>query len=123
MSRPSLPHRVQVVEVGPRDGLQNESTRIATADKIRFIDALSAAGLPVVEITSFVNPKWVPQLDDAEAVASGIAAAHRQVMEAATDDERRLAEQKLTRFEFTAQRLKRERAKTLALAAALMVDT
>ena len=73
MSRPSLPRRVQVVEVGPRDGLQNESTRIATADKIRFIDALSAAGLPVVEITSFVNPKWVPQLDDAEAVASGIA--------------------------------------------------
>ncbi len=73
MSRPSLPRRVQVVEVGPRDGLQNESTRLATADKIRFIDALSAAGLPVVEITSFVNPKWVPQLDDAEAVASGIA--------------------------------------------------
>jgi hydroxymethylglutaryl-CoA lyase len=73
MSRPSLPRRVQIVEVGPRDGLQNESTRIPTADKIRFIDALSAAGLPVVEITSFVNPKWVPQLDDAEAVAAGIA--------------------------------------------------
>lgn len=54
------------------------------------------------------------------AVASGIAAAHRQIMEAATDDERRLAEQKLTRFEFTADRLKRERAHTLALAAALM---
>jgi len=72
MSRPSLPQRVQVVEVGPRDGLQNEATRIATADKIRFIDALSAAGLPVVEITSFVNPKWVPQLDDAEAVSAGI---------------------------------------------------
>ncbi len=73
MTHPSLPSRVQIVEVGPRDGLQNESTRVQTADKIRFIDALSAAGLPVVEITSFVNPKWVPQLDDAEAVAAGIA--------------------------------------------------
>jgi len=56
------------------------------------------------------------------AVASGIWAARRQLMEASTDDERRQAEQKLTRFEFTAQRLKRERAHTLALAAALMVD-
>lgn len=54
------------------------------------------------------------------AVASGIMAARRQILEAATDDDRRRAEQKLTRFEFTAERLKRERAHTLALAAALM---
>ena len=55
MSRPSLPQRVQVVEVGPRDGLQNEATRIATADKIRFIDALSAAGLPMVVVDPMGN--------------------------------------------------------------------
>jgi hypothetical protein len=57
------------------------------------------------------------------AVASGIFAAHRQILEAATDDERRQAEQKLRRFEFTAERLKQERAHTLALAEALMVET
>jgi hydroxymethylglutaryl-CoA lyase len=59
---------VRIVEVGPRDGLQNEKTVIATADKIALIDRLSATGLPVVEATSFVSPIWVPQLADAAEV-------------------------------------------------------
>ena len=66
------PARVTVVEVGPRDGLQNESARIETADKVSFVDALSAAGLPVVEVSAFVSPKWVPQMADASEVFAGI---------------------------------------------------
>lgn len=67
-----FPPRVTIYEVGPRDGLQNESRLIPTADKIAMIDALSATGLPCIEITSFVNPKWIPQLADASLVAGGI---------------------------------------------------
>ena len=63
---------VTVVEVGPRDGLQNEPVIVPTADKITLIDRLSAAGLPVVEVTSFVSPALVPQLADAEQVFTGI---------------------------------------------------
>jgi hydroxymethylglutaryl-CoA lyase len=66
------PSRVTVYEVGPRDGLQNESRPIATVDKVAFIDALSATGLSQIEITSFVNPKWIPQLADAAEVAQRI---------------------------------------------------
>ena len=62
---PGLPARVTIVEVGARDGLQNEKQPIATADKLTFVHALADAGLPVVEATSFVNPRWVPQLADA----------------------------------------------------------
>jgi isopropylmalate/homocitrate/citramalate synthase len=65
--------RVTIVEVGPRDGLQNESARIATADKIEFVRRLSAAGFPVIEVTAFVSPKWVPQMADAGEVFTGIA--------------------------------------------------
>ena len=65
--------RVTVVEVGPRDGLQNEAAQIPTATKIAFVDALAAAGLPVVEIAAFVNPARVPQMRDASEVARGIA--------------------------------------------------
>jgi hydroxymethylglutaryl-CoA lyase len=72
VTRPSLPARVRIVEVGPRDGLQNEAARVETPDKIAFVEALAAAGLPVVETTAFVNPKWVPQMADAEAVYRGI---------------------------------------------------
>jgi hydroxymethylglutaryl-CoA lyase len=72
MSRPALPQRVTVVEVGPRDGLQNEAAQIATAVKIAFEEALAAAGLPVVEIAADVNPARVPQMADAAAVARGI---------------------------------------------------
>src|SRR3954470_1791513 len=67
-----LPARVTVVEVGPRDGLQNESAAVATADKIAFTDMLSGAGLPVIEVSAFVSPKWVPQMADAAAVFAGI---------------------------------------------------
>jgi hydroxymethylglutaryl-CoA lyase len=67
-----IPKRVTVVEVGPRDGLQNEDSVVPTAVKIAFIDALTAAGLPVVEATSFVNPKSIPQLADAADVMKGI---------------------------------------------------
>jgi isopropylmalate/homocitrate/citramalate synthase len=63
---------VTIVEVGPRDGLQNEARAVPTASKIAFVDALSAAGLPVVEATSFVNPNAVPQLADAGEVMRGI---------------------------------------------------
>ena len=67
------PGRVTVVEVGPRDGLQNESASVATAAKIAFVDGLSAAGLPVVEVSAFVSPKRVPQMADAAEVFAGIA--------------------------------------------------
>ncbi|WP_313171867.1 hydroxymethylglutaryl-CoA lyase [Stenotrophomonas sp.] len=63
---------VRIVEVGPRDGLQNEKQQVATADKIELIDRLSATGLRSIEATSFVSPKWVPQLADAAEVFTGI---------------------------------------------------
>jgi hydroxymethylglutaryl-CoA lyase len=65
--------RVTVVEVGPRDGLQNEKAIVSTADKIAFVDALSGAGFPVIEVAAFVSPKWVPQMADAEQVCAGIS--------------------------------------------------
>lgn len=64
---------VRIVEVGPRDGLQNEKQQVATADKIALINRLSATGLRSIEATSFVSPKWVPQLADAAEVMAGIA--------------------------------------------------
>ena len=67
------PARVTVVEVGPRDGLQNEAAIVPTAAKVRFIEMLAAAGLPVVEATSFVHPAAVPQLADADQVLPQIA--------------------------------------------------
>ncbi len=70
---PGLPVRVRIVEVGPRDGLQNEKTAIPTSAKLTFIDRLGAAGLRTIEATSFVNPAWVPQLADAEQVFGAIA--------------------------------------------------
>jgi len=66
--RRRLPDRVTIVEVGPRDGLQNEDATVPTEVKIDFVERLADAGLPVVEVTSFVNPSWVPQLADAEEV-------------------------------------------------------
>ncbi|WP_303749834.1 hydroxymethylglutaryl-CoA lyase [Stenotrophomonas pigmentata] len=63
---------VRIVEVGPRDGLQNEKQQVATTDKIELIDRLSATGLRSIEATSFVSPKWVPQLADAAEVFTGI---------------------------------------------------
>jgi hydroxymethylglutaryl-CoA lyase len=69
MTRPT---RVTIVEVGPRDGLQNEPARIATTDKIAFVDRLSRAGCPAIEVSAFVSPKWIAQMADAEAVFAGI---------------------------------------------------
>ena len=63
---------VRIVEVGPRDGLQNEKAMVATADKIALIDRLTATGLSSIEATSFVSPKWIPQLADAAEVYMGI---------------------------------------------------
>src|SRR5882672_8782971 len=67
-----LPERVTICEVGPRDGLQNESAVLPTKVKVEFIERLVAAGHTVVESTSFVHPKWVPQLADAEDVLDGL---------------------------------------------------
>jgi hydroxymethylglutaryl-CoA lyase len=64
--------RVTVVEVGPRDGLQNERASVSTADKIEFVNRLSAAGHAVIEVSAFVSPKWVPQMADAAEVFAGI---------------------------------------------------
>jgi len=68
-----LPSRVTIVEVGPRDGLQNEPEPIETADKIAFIAKLAAAGLPTIEATSFVHPRAIPQLADSSEVMAGLA--------------------------------------------------
>jgi len=68
----SLPGSVRIREVGPRDGFQNEPETIATADKVRLIDLLSASGLERIEVTSFVRPDVIPQLADAEEVLAGV---------------------------------------------------
>ncbi len=68
MTLAGLPECVQVVEVGPRDGLQNEHAQVSTADKIEFVERLAAAGLPVIEVGAFVSPKWVPQMADTAEV-------------------------------------------------------
>jgi len=68
----SIPNFVTVCEMGPRDGLQNEHKIVSTADKIRYIDLLSESGLPLIEVTSFVSPKAIPQLADATEVFTGI---------------------------------------------------
>jgi len=67
-----LPPEVMIYEVGPRDGLQNESRLIPTPSKVQLINALSGTGLRAIEVTSFVNPKWIPQLADAVEVARQI---------------------------------------------------
>lgn len=65
--------RITLYEVGPRDGLQNQSRLIAAVDKIALVDRLSAAGFSHIEVTSFVSPKWVPQMGDAAEVMAGIS--------------------------------------------------
>lgn len=71
-----MPDRVTLYEVSPRDGLQNEARHVPTADKIRLVDRLSACGFSHIEVTSFVSPKWVPQMADAAEVMAGIARRH-----------------------------------------------
>jgi hydroxymethylglutaryl-CoA lyase len=68
----NIPDKVSVYEVSPRDGLQNERATVPLRGKIRLIDALVAAGLTRIEITSFVSPKWIPQLADADEVAEAV---------------------------------------------------
>ncbi len=74
-----LPERVTIYEVGPRDGLQNEAAIVPVAVKAEFVRRLVAAGLPVVEATSFVHPKWVPQLADAEQLMQELGDAGRDL--------------------------------------------
>jgi len=69
----ALPKRVTVVEVGPRDGLQNEAVRVSLDDKVSFVDLLSGAGAPVIEIAAWVRADWVPQMADSGLVAQRIA--------------------------------------------------
>jgi hydroxymethylglutaryl-CoA lyase len=69
----NLPRRVKLVDVGPRDGLQNEKQPVPAAIKIELVHRLQAAGLKEIEVTSFVSPKWVPQMADNAQVMSGIA--------------------------------------------------
>ena len=68
-----LPANVRMVEVGPRDGLQNEPGTVSTETKIELIDRLAEAGMPVIEAGSFVSPKWIPQMADSGEVLAGIA--------------------------------------------------
>ncbi|MCG8291581.1 hydroxymethylglutaryl-CoA lyase [Pseudomonas entomophila] len=68
----SLPEKVRLVEVGPRDGLQNEAQPISVADKVRLVDDLTEAGLGYIEVGSFVSPKWVPQMAGSAEVFAGI---------------------------------------------------
>jgi hydroxymethylglutaryl-CoA lyase len=67
-----VPPAVTIVEVGPRDGLQNEAARLTTEDKIAFVDRLSEAGHRIIEVSAFVSPKRVPQMADAAQVFAGI---------------------------------------------------
>lgn len=72
----SLPQRVKIVEVGPRDGLQNESQLVPSAVKVELIDRLGMAGLKAIEATAFVSPKWVPQMGDAAEVMANLPRRH-----------------------------------------------
>ena len=69
----SLPSHVKIIEVGPRDGLQNEKTQVPAAVKVELVHRLQDAGLTDIEVTSFVSPKWVPQMADNAEVMAGIA--------------------------------------------------
>jgi len=68
----NVPPKVTLVEVGPRDGLQNEAHNVPTATKVEFVERLAATGLPVIQVTAFVSPKWVPQMADHAAVMTAI---------------------------------------------------
>jgi len=74
----SLPNIVKIVEVGPRDGLQNEKNEVPTAVKLDFIDKLQKSGIEEMEITSFVSPKWVPQMKDSKEIVANVKKKGRQ---------------------------------------------
>jgi hydroxymethylglutaryl-CoA lyase len=71
-----LPKRVQIVEVGPRDGLQNEAAPVPTAEKIAFVERLADAGHSIIEVGAFVSPRWVPQMADSAAVYANVTRRH-----------------------------------------------
>lgn len=68
----ALPDRIRIVEVGPRDGLQNEAAHVPTDRKVRLVEALGEVGLPAIEMTAFVHPRWIPQMADASEVATTV---------------------------------------------------
>lgn len=74
----SLPKKVTIIEVGPRDGLQNEKNEVATGVKLSFIEKLQSAGMEEMELTSFVSPKWVPQMKDAKEILANAKKTGRQ---------------------------------------------
>ncbi|AUD14048.1 MULTISPECIES: hydroxymethylglutaryl-CoA lyase [unclassified Planococcus (in: firmicutes)] len=76
----SLPKTATIIEVGPRDGLQNEARTVNTEDKLDFIKVLQEAGLKEMELTSFVSPKWVPQMADARDIVAGAKKTGRQLV-------------------------------------------
>ena len=73
----ALPRKIVIHELGPREGMQIEKNPVSTAEKVRLIDLLSACHFPEIEVVSFVNPKWVPQMADAEQVVEGFAPTSR----------------------------------------------
>ena len=73
-----LPNKVTIIEVGPRDGLQNENKHVHEDDKLAFIEALQGAGIKEMELTSFVSPKWVPQMADAGTIVEKAKQIGRQ---------------------------------------------
>ncbi len=85
-----FPKKVTIYEVGPRDGLQNESKQVSTQDKVALIQGLADAGLRRIEATSFVSPKWIPQMADAAAVASAIPSIQGPQFSALVPNERGL---------------------------------
>lgn len=74
----SLPKKVTIIEVGPRDGLQNEKNEVPTEAKLAFIEKLQAAGVEEMELTSFVSPKWVPQMKDSKEIVAHTKKSGRQ---------------------------------------------
>ena len=86
----NLPKHIRITEVGPRDGLQSEERPISAADKIAFIDLLSQSGVAEIEVSSFVSPKWVPQLGDAVEVFNGITRREGVVYSALVPNEKGL---------------------------------
>ena len=76
----SLPNKVTIIEVGPRDGLQNEKNEVPTEVKLAFIEKLQLAGIEEMEITSFVSPKWVPQMKDANEIVTQVHKRGRQLV-------------------------------------------
>lgn len=89
-AQPAANGRIRIVEVGPRDGLQNEAATVPTDVKVAFVDALSATGVDEIEVSSFVSPRWVPQLADAEEVFRRIRRARGVTYSALVPNERGL---------------------------------